>query len=176
LPDFSDDDDAGEPAMDRIFTMNGWLFPVYELGGGMAEALDAIDADSEVYVSLTDDTGELRDEYQTGFGPHFVAVDRAALARTWRGVGGLGRYVAGSGLLMLRDLATCIALHPSPFELHEKHDGEVPEAEWTAGVRKLTDLWLSLGGDAAPGGNIVFDPTLVHLPEAVDRLYESLSA
>lgn len=94
----------------------------------------------------------------------------------WRGMGGLGRYLAGSGLLMLTDLATCIALRPSPFELHAMYADEVPQAVWAAGVQKLTDLWCSLGAEPARGGNLVIDPTLVHLQEAVDRLYAGLSA
>ncbi|WP_454859573.1 hypothetical protein [Promicromonospora soli] len=91
----------------------------------MASALDESSADAEVFVSLTGADGH----YRTGFGSHLVAVTHAALAPQWRGIGGLGRYLTGSALLLICDFATCIALHLSPFDLLTKYDGNVSKAE-----------------------------------------------
>ncbi|MCF4123039.1 hypothetical protein L1785_18850 [Antribacter sp. KLBMP9083] len=174
--DLDDFDEDGESAAETIFWMDGWLFPVLPLGTRMFDALDATAADAEVFAPLTDSTGRLAEKYQPGFGSHLVITNHAKLAPEWRGMGGLGRYLAGSAFLLLSDFATCIALHPSPFELREKREDDVPDHEWEAGIRKLTELWMSLGAEPAPGGNLVIDPTLIHLQNAVDQLYKNLSA
>ena len=169
------DDERADREPETIFWMDGWLFPV-SLGAEMASILDATSGDAEVFVSLTDASGALDAMYETGSGSNLIAVNHVTLAPEWRGMGGLGRYLTGSALLLMSDLAACIALHPSPFELRDKHNGKVPRPEWQAGVEKLTELWRTIGAEPAPGDNLVIDPVLIHLEQAVDRLYQSLSA
>lgn len=155
-----------------IFWMNGWLFSVVSRNVTMAYALDAVDADTEVFVSLTDSDGDLEEEYQRGNGSHLVAVDRASLAREWRGMGGLGLYLAGSAFVLLSDYAACIALHPVPFELNGR---DVSDDEYARATERLTELWSTLSAEPAPGGNLVIDTSLAGLEKAVDALYARLS-
>lgn len=161
-----------ENAREQIFTMDGWMFPV-SLGGRLAGLLDD-NADSAEFLPLADEFGLLA-EYESGVGSQLVIANRARLEPRWRGLGGVGRYLAGMGFLMLRDWATCIALHPAPFELKKKYgDGEVPDEEWKAGTTRLTKLWRTLGCETAPGGNLVLDPSLNRLDKAVARLAKKL--
>ncbi|MDR7381198.1 hypothetical protein [Promicromonospora iranensis] len=165
---------AYEP--DPIFWMNGWLFPVLPHGITMAYALDAVDADTEVFVPLTDSAGELAGEYQNGTGSHLVAVDKVRLERQWRGMGGLGIYLAGSAFLLLSDYAICIALHPKPFELLEgREERDLSQEEYARATKKLTRLWSTLSAEPAPGKNLVIGPSLIGLCNAVDGLHARLS-
>jgi hypothetical protein len=170
----SPDEDAGEEDRETIFRIDGWLFPLH-LGTNMAMHLDAAHVDSEVFVPLTDSHGRLRDKYAHGLGEHLVIANMARLAPAWRGMGGVGRYLAGSVFLMLRDMAACIAMHPSPYELTEHYGlGNVPDDEWDSSKERLTKLWRTLGARSAPGGNLVIDPSLIHLDRAVERLGRKL--
>jgi hypothetical protein len=61
-------------------------------------------------VSTLGAQGQRRDDrkYADGLGEHLVIANMARLAHAWRGMGGVGRFLAGSVFLMLRDMAACI--------------------------------------------------------------------
>lgn len=166
------DDNDDEPS--PIFWMDGFTFA---LGGrgDLAAELDAVDADTEVFTPLVrgNELADDLDLYATG--SQLILINRVTLASEWRHLGGVGRYLTGCAIRLLRPGAECIALHTAPFELRAQFEpADVPDAEWQAGEAALGTLWTTLGFTQFNGNLYVLDPGSVALDEALGHLQSRL--
>ncbi|MCJ0907328.1 hypothetical protein [Rhodococcus sp. ARC_M6] len=157
----------GDTQEELALWMDGWTFT---LGAGvdLAGELDAISADTAVFIPLVDGDRLTDDVELEGFGSRLVLINRVSLEPAWRGCGGVGRYLTGVAIRHLDHGAACVALHASPFELRDRYPGEdVPADEWEAGAAALGALWQTLGFRRHTGHLFVLDPAEVTLDHAV---------
>lgn len=147
--------------------MDGWTFT---LGAGvdLADELDAISADTAVFIPLVDGDSLTDDVERQGFGSRLVLINHVSLEPAWRGRGGVGRYLTGMAIRHIDHDAACVALHASPFELRNSYgDEDVPPDECEAGAAALGELWQTLGFRRHTGHLFVLDPAEITLDHAV---------
>lgn len=167
-------DDTKNGQSPPIFWMDGYSFT---LGGrgDLAAELDAVDADAEVFVPLVRGNELVDDLDFYAIGSQLVLVNRVSLAPDWRHLGGVGRYLTGCALRLLRPAAECIALHTAPFELRAQYEpDDVPDAEWQAGEIALGALWQTLGFTQFEGNIYVLDPGSTALDDAMEHFQKQL--
>lgn len=155
--------------------MDGWTFRLYE-GRDLAGELDALSADTEVFVPLVhgDDISQLVvDELDLApLGDRLVLINHVRLAPELRGRGGIGRYLTGLAIRELKGGAALVALHASPFELRQEYDdGNVPEDIWEARAEALGPVWESLGFQRLDGHLYVLDPTMAAMDDAITAFH-----
>ncbi|WP_213571519.1 hypothetical protein [Rhodococcus sp. USK13] len=150
--------------------MDGWTFKLGE-GLDLALELDAVSADTAVFMPLVDGDGLADTVDGDLFGTRLVLINHVFLDHALRGHGGVGRYLTGLAIPRLDSAAACVALHASPFELRKRYSNrDVPVDEWEAGAMALGKLWQSLGFKHHSGHLYVLDPSTLALDEAVDEL------
>ncbi|WP_454778726.1 hypothetical protein [Georgenia muralis] len=171
-------DDEDNPKL--VFWMDGWTFRLYE-GGDLGDELDALSADTEVFVPLVqgDEVSQLvSDELHFApLGDRLVLINHVRLAPELRGRGGIGRYLTGLAIRELEGGAALVALHASPFELRQEFDeGSVPEDVWEAGAEALGPVWESVGFQRLDGHLYVLDPATTAMENAMTALQARICA
>lgn len=166
--------DADQPESTAVLRMDGWTYPL-SAGMDLSGELDGYDPDAAVFVPLVEGDDLADDLDVEGFGSRLVLINRVSLAREWRGLGGVGRYLTGLAISRIIHDAACVALHASPFELPAQYpDSEVPGEEWENGAVKLGRLWESLGFSRHSGHLYVLDPNTVTLDQKIAEWQSSI--
>ncbi|HLR94907.1 MAG TPA: hypothetical protein VK053_10300 [Jiangellaceae bacterium] len=164
----------------EVFWMDGWSF---RLGAGsyLAGELDALSADTAVFVPLVDGddlSQRVVDDLDLApLGDRLLLINHVRLDPSLRGRGGIGRYLTGLAIRELDQSAALVALHASPFELRQQfEDGDVPDDVWEAGAQALAPVWESLGFQRLGGHLFALDPATTVLDRAMTALRARLSA
>ncbi|MGR6967015.1 hypothetical protein ACU610_21375 [Geodermatophilus sp. URMC 61] len=145
-----------------------------DIAGDLATALDQ-NGDHAHFLPLFFDTGEFGlhadfDELVDGIGSRVVLLDRALLAREWRGLGGAGRLLIARMLQWLMPGAMLVVTQPAPFEL----SNSVDNTTYAAGLQQVRGVWRSLGFTHWRDDIWYMDPARSEFDDAVAHLEDGL--
>ncbi len=121
--------------------------------GDVAGALDARSADYAEFTVLFGHerthygalllSSDLEDQLRSVGDHQVVIIDRAEMAPTWRGLGGVGRLLISRLLMWIAAAPRVVAVYPFPIDLDEKtrHDPAILQPA----LARVRRTWASIG-------------------------------
>ena len=196
--DFADDDPLEDEPV-RIADIEGSALSALELSGSDREVIilraqglvldlyraeepyETLDACSEellAYTCLLDDEGQ-------GFHPDLIQmlclpvgalaiVERVRIAPAWRGLGGVGRYLAARLFPWMFPDAAVVATQPFPLDVPRDERGTADKEALGPALKQIRRTWESIGFETHKNDIWIMDPNAATHDNAVTELEEKL--
>jgi hypothetical protein len=144
------------------------------------ESLDANSQELEAYGCLFDLGGgglhpDLEHMLQAPFGEHVVIAERVRVAPAWRGLGGVGRYLAGRLFRQMCCDPVVVATQPFPLDVTRDDRGNTDDAAMKPAVKQVRRTWKSIGFQPYKGDIWILDPSAGRHEQAMTKLEQRLS-
>ena len=143
------------------------------------ESLDADSQELEAYGCLFD-LGhgglhpDLENMLQIPLGEHVVIAERVRVAPAWRGLGGVGRYLASRLFRQMCCDPVLVATQPFPLDITRDDQGDTDETALKPALRQIQRTWKSIGFRPYKGDIWILDPSDSKHERAITRLEQRL--
>lgn len=160
----------GAPVLD-IFKAHGIKLDLY--GAELVDVLDADSAEAAEFLELFDiGRGQLRHDVEEKLAEppsELLIIKEARVAPAWRGLGGVGRLLAGRFVQIIAPGAL-VALKPFPVDVRRDSEGKADPADFDRLLPGVRRAWAGLGFEPCGDELMILDLGLVHFSNALTAL------